>query len=168
MDKYDKIEVFGNPRQFLVTADELSKFVAQNGDITINLVEGLSDIGKALAVAPTPVNARQTIGAGTSNLILGTTDDTAKIGSWNPTFLDLPVGTSDGTVAVGNHTHADATIYTSGFMSAVDKTKVDNIGAKVVATVAPVITITDPPDNEQIQASFLTLINALKTAGVFK
>lgn len=56
----------------------------------------------------------------------------------------IPTGTTATTVALGNHTH-------SGL---------------VTPTAAPTITITDPPDDENIQAAFNTLIAALKTAGV--
>lgn len=48
----------------------------------------------------------------------------------------LSVGTTAGTVAAGNHTHADATTSVSGFMSASDKTKLDGIEAGADVTDA--------------------------------
>lgn len=39
----------------------------------------------------------------------------------------LNVGTTSGTVAAGDHTHANATTSAAGFMSAADKTKLDGI-----------------------------------------
>lgn len=39
----------------------------------------------------------------------------------------LDVGTTAGTVAAGDHTHADATTSVPGFMSAVDKAKLDGL-----------------------------------------
>ena len=55
----------------------------------------------------TPANARTSLGLGGS--------------------ATLNVGTTAGTVAAGNHTHANATSSTDGFMSAADKTKLDGI-----------------------------------------
>lgn len=68
-----------------------------------------------------------------------------------------------------NTTYTVATISAPGLMSAADKTKLDGLpvgGGTVTPTAAPVITIGDPVDDENVQASFDALIAALKTAGV--
>jgi hypothetical protein len=41
-------------------------------------------------------------------------------------------GTTATTVAAGNHSHTDATLVTSGFMSATDKTKLDNLATDAI------------------------------------
>ena len=43
-------------------------------------------------------------------------------------------------------------------MSGVDKTKLDNLKGVILAT-RPTITITDPPNAENIRASFNTILN---------
>lgn len=67
-----------------------------------------------------------------------------------------------------NTTYNAATTTAPGLMSAADKTKLDALptGGGVTPTAAPVITIGDPVDDENVQASFDALIAALKTAGV--
>ena len=52
------------------------------------------------------------------------------------TVATLNAGTTAGTVATGDHTHADATISGSGFMSAADKTKLDGIATAATANQA--------------------------------
>lgn len=67
-----------------------------------------------------------------------------------------------------NTTYSAATTTAAGLMSAVDKVKLDGLpaGGTVTPTAAPVITIGDPVDDGNVQASFDALIAALKTAGV--
>lgn len=108
----------------------------------------IPDQPAVVAAGATQAAARTAIGAGTSNLAVGTTATTA---------------------AAGNHTHGAATATTAGFMSAADKAKLDALpsgGGAINPTAAPVITIGDPVDDENVQASFDALIAALKTAGV--
>jgi hypothetical protein len=92
-------------------------------------------IGQSVVKATTAAAARTAIGAGTSNLALGTTASTAKAGNYQPTAAnisdatavgrnvlkatdaaaarsaigagtsDLALGTTSSTAAAGNHTH---------------------------------------------------------------
>lgn len=47
--------------------------------------------------------------------------------------LDVDFGTTAGTVAAGDHTHADATVSDPGFMSAADKTKLNGVDTAATA-----------------------------------
>ena len=73
-------------------------------------------------------------------------------------IAQIPTGSTATTVALGNHTHAVATTTVAGFMSGVDKTKLDNLKGVILAT-RPTITITDPPNAANIRASFNTILN---------
>lgn len=89
--------------------------------------------------------------------------------------FSLPAGTNgqvlkhNGTTWVAgtdaNTTYNPVTTTANGLMLATDKVKLDGLTG-VTPTVAPVITVTDPTDNENIQAQFDALIASLKTAGV--
>lgn len=80
-------------------------------------------IGREVLTAASAAAARTAIGAGTSNLVLGTTATTALAG--NTTLLEI--GTTASTAAAGNHTHTAATTAAAGFMSAADKVKLDAV-----------------------------------------
>lgn len=56
--------------------------------------EDLQNKPPVIAAGTTQQAARQAIGAGTSNLTLGTTSGTAKAGDWKPGIDDLPAGSS--------------------------------------------------------------------------
>ena len=73
-------------------------------------------------------------------------------------ITQIPTGTTATTVALGSHTHAVVTPTVAGLMSGVDKTKLDNLKGVTLAT-RPTITITDPPNAENIRASFNTILN---------
>lgn len=73
-------------------------------------------------------------------------------------IAQIPTGTSATTVSLGNHTHAAATTSAAGFMSAADKTKLNDLKGVVLAT-RPTITITDPPDDENLQTSFNAILD---------
>ena len=73
-------------------------------------------------------------------------------------IAQIPTGSTATTVALGNHTHAVATTAVAGLMSGVDKTKLDNLKGVILAT-RPTITITNPPNAGNIQASFNTILN---------
>lgn len=94
--------------------------------------------------------ARTAIGAGTSNLALGTTSTTAKAGDYAPTWAQVTgkpatfapvVGSGAADAAAGNHTH-------TGLLSG---------SATAVA---------DATDETDVVAQFNALLAALRTRGV--
>lgn len=91
--------------------------------------------------------------------------DAAKIASGTLAIERIPVGTTTGTVADGAHTHTEATEAISGFMSAADKLKLDRLN--LTAVDSPVINISDPPSQEEIQAAFDSIVAALEKRGSF-
>jgi len=90
--------------------------------VTSANITDATTVGKSVLTATDAAAARTAIGAGTSN---------------------LTIGTSGTQAAAGNHTHSAATTTAAGFMSTADKTKLDGIatGATAVspATVAPLV-----------------------------
>lgn len=187
----------------LVYIDEVADYIKAGGgggesSVKVADITDATTVGKSVLLATTQAQARTAIGAGTSNLTIGTTATTAKAGNYTPPnasttanglmlatdkvkldgvatgatmnqsdanllnranhtgtqpissvtgtvpLSQLPTGVTASSVALGNHTHVGL----------------------VTPTVAPVITITDPADDENIQASFNALIASLKTAGV--
>ena len=201
----------------LVYIDEVAEYInagegGGQSSVTVNDITDATTVGKNVLLASTQVQARTAIGAGTSNLTIGTTATTAKAGDYAPpnasTTVDglmlsvdkvkldsvatyatknqsdvillnranhtgtqpissitgvvpiaqIPTGTTATTVALGSHTHAVVTPTVAGLMSGVDKTKLDNLKGVILAT-RPTITITDPPNAENIRASFNTILN---------
>lgn len=53
--------------------------------------------------------------------------------SGTASISQIPTGVTASTVALGNHTHANANTTTAGFMSANDKTKLDGIASNATA-----------------------------------
>lgn len=127
-------------------------------DVTSDQISDATDVGKQVLTAANAAGARSAIGAGTSNLQIGTTASTAMAGNTNipaaPTWgnisgkpavvaegadaaaartsigagtSNLAIGTTASTAAAGNHTHGAATTSAPGFMSAADKTKLNGI-----------------------------------------
>lgn len=141
-------DITGKPATFAPTIGTTATTAkAGNYQPTAANISDASAVGRSVLTATDAAAARAAIGAGTSSLAIGTTATTA---------------------AAGNHTHGTATTSAAGFMSAADKVKLDAIpdGGGVTPTAAPTITITDPVDDENVQAAFDSLIQALKTAGV--
>lgn len=60
-------------------------------------ISDASTTGRAVLTASTQTAARTAIGAGTSDLALGTTSSTAKAGDYKPTLADLPAGVTIST-----------------------------------------------------------------------
>lgn len=85
-----------------------------DGPVTIT-IEDISDAGstgKAVLATETAAEARTAIGAGTS---------------------DLQIGTGASQAAAGNHTHPVATTSANGLMSSADKSKLNGVEANATA-----------------------------------
>lgn len=57
------------------------------GEVTSNDITDATDVGKSVLTASTQEAARDVIGAGTSNLTIGTTASTAKAGDYSPPLV---------------------------------------------------------------------------------
>lgn len=101
---------------------------------------GVTGKPAVIAAGADAATARAAIGAGTSNLAVGTTAVTAKAGNWVPTVAEVTGLTAalDGKIAngaaapiahvgSGGTAHAAATTSVAGFLSAADKTKLDSL-----------------------------------------
>ncbi|MFE7747313.1 hypothetical protein [Nocardia sp. NPDC057455] len=66
------------------------------GPIDADDITDATTTGKAVLRATDPTTARGAIGAGTSNLTLGTTGTTAKAGNWTPAAADITDSTTLG------------------------------------------------------------------------
>lgn len=147
-------DVTGKPATFLPTigtTDTTAK--AGSWKPTSADISDASTVGKSVLTATDQAAARTAIGAGTSN---------------------LAIGTSGTQAAAGNHTHAAATTSAAGFMAAADKTKLDGItagavnGAGAVAAVAAktqIAALTPIGDPSAADApAVATLLNAVVAA----
>lgn len=69
----------------------------------IDTITDAETVGKAVVRSETQADARAAIGAGTSNLAIGTTGSTAKAGNWVPAAADVSDSTATGrTVLTGD------------------------------------------------------------------
>lgn len=111
--------------------------------VSIDEVTGVSSVGLQVAKASTAAAARVAIGAGTSNLQIGTTATTAKAGNWNP---------------------PNVTTANDGLMLAEDKIKLNGIqsGAQVNPTLK---TINNTPleGSGDIELPTVTTVQAINT-----
>lgn len=78
----DRVMVYGNKAERLPTLSELSDFISSNL-VPVADITGISPDVKTLLKAEDADAARTAIGAGTSNLALGTTATTALAGNGN-------------------------------------------------------------------------------------
>lgn len=98
-----------------ITVQDIIDEVPGGGDstpVTVDTLTGATATGKALMKAASQEAARTTIGAGTSNLAIGTTAQTAKAGNYTP-----PVVTTSA----------------NGLMLAADKVKLNGIAENATA-----------------------------------
>lgn len=89
---------FGPPFAVALYPDEVVQVVIKGtpdggaggpSSVSSEDIADASDVGKAVLVAADAAAARTAIGAGTSNLVLGTTAATAKAGNYAPAWSDV-------------------------------------------------------------------------------
>lgn len=102
-------------------AAAVTTFLDENPVATMQ-VDGLTDAGtpgKNALKASTQAQARAAIGAGTSNLTLGSTGSTAKPGNWVPATADISDATASGkTVVSGTPTQGRNAVQALGLVQA--------------------------------------------------
>lgn len=81
------------------------------GDVSVDTLTGAGVAGKAVMKAADAAAARTAIGAGTSNLAVGTTASSAKAGNYTPTSAEVATGLKQkaAIVALSKVTVVDAT-----------------------------------------------------------
>jgi hypothetical protein len=80
---------------------------SSSGTISSSGITDATTVGKALITATDAAGARTTIGAGTSNLALGTSSTTAKAGDYAPAWTDVTSKPTTFTPAAHTHTVTD-------------------------------------------------------------
>lgn len=85
--------------------NEVAATVDAGGTITVAAITDSTVVGRAVLKAVDAAAARTAIGAGTSNLALGTTASTAKAGDYAPSWTEV---TSKPTVIAAGNTQAEA------------------------------------------------------------
>ena len=85
--------------------NEIAATVASGGTILAEAITDSTTIGRAVLKATDAAAARTAIGAGTSNLTIGTTASTAKAGNYTPSWADV---TGKPTVIAAGTTAAEA------------------------------------------------------------
>lgn len=124
---YNLISIKGNASKSEVSIGELKEVFSSNSEpeipvettVTSDNITDATNIGKSLIKASTQALARTAIGAGTSNLQLGTTAGTALAG--NTALLQL--GTTAGTAMAGNKTFSKADVGLSNVDNTTDANK---------------------------------------------
>lgn len=86
-------------------------FNSESAPATVDTLTGATVVGKAVMKATDAAAARTAIGAGTSNLAVGTTATTAKAGNYTPTSTEVgnALRTKTAINALAAVTVADAT-----------------------------------------------------------
>lgn len=127
---------------------------------TVDNLGGAGATGKEVMKATSAEAARTAIGAGTSNLTIGSTAQTAKAGNYTPTWNEvtgkpaviaagadqaaaraaigagtsnLTIGTTAETAKAGNYTPPVVTTSANGLMTAADKIKLNEIAENATA-----------------------------------
>lgn len=157
------------------------------GDITASQITDATVVGRQVLRSTDAAAARTAIGAVT----IGTTASTAKAGNYVPAWGDvtgkpatfppaigntattalagntslLTIGTTATTAKAGDYQPTWAQVSGKPTTFAPVAATASVIGG-VKTAAAPVIAITDPVDDENVQAAFDSLITALKASGV--
>ena len=127
------------------------------GPVTAADITDATDVGREVLTAEDAASARTAIGAGTSNLAVGTAATDAKAGNYSPPVVTTTV---------------------NGLMPFADKVKLNGIAASAnnyslpnaaVATRGGVLqgpAVADAVDETDVVAQFNALLASLRTAGV--
>lgn len=83
------------------------------GAITSNDITDATTVGKSVLTATDAAAARTAIGAGTSNLQIGTTADTAKVGNYAPSTAEVSTALKDKSEIAALTAIADPTTATA-------------------------------------------------------
>lgn len=93
LSETDRVMLYGNRTEKLPTLAELSDYINSSGGsndpVSVDDIAGISPDVETLLKAEDAATARAAIGAGTSNLEIGTTANTAKAGNYVPTWTEV-------------------------------------------------------------------------------
>lgn len=116
LSETDRVMLYGNRTEKLPTLAELSDYINSSGGssepVSVDDITGISPTVETLLNAGDAATARAAIGAGTSNLEIGTTASTAKAGNYTPAWGDVTgkpttftptIGTTATTAKAGNY-----------------------------------------------------------------
>jgi len=106
-----------------------------SGSVTTSQISDMTAVGKQVATAATAAAARTAIGAGTSNLVIGTTAGTAKDGAYAPAWTEITAKPTFATVATTG-AYADLTGKPTYATVATTGAYADLTGKPTLATVA--------------------------------
>ena len=126
LSENDRVMLYGNRTEKLPTLAELSNYINSNSSsdpVSVDDITGISPVVETLLKADDAVTARASIGAGTSNLAIGTTASTAMAGntpipvaatwanlSGKPATFPPTIGTTATTAKAGNYQPSSANI----------------------------------------------------------
>lgn len=99
LSENDRVMLYGNRAEKLPTLAELSDYINSNGSsniVSVDDITGISPDVETLLKAEDADTARTAIGAGTSNLEIGTTASTAKAGNYQPSSENISDATAVG------------------------------------------------------------------------
>lgn len=114
-----------------VLADEIAKQITEAGggptSVTTAQISDATALGRSVMTAGDQAAARTAIGAGTSNLAIGTTASTAKAGNYTPTSAEvsnaLKAKSQIAALVSPTANYADLTAATAAIKSIIDALK---------------------------------------------
>jgi hypothetical protein len=140
--------------------NEVLAAVGSGGTIDADSISDATAVGKALIRAVDAAAARTAIGAGTSNLALGTTSSTAKAGDYQPTAANISDATTVGkallTAAAAVNARSTLSVYSS---SETDSAISTAVAALVNSAPGTLDTLKELADALGDDPSFATTIN---------
>ena len=101
LSENDRVMLYGNRTKKLPTLAELSDYINSNSSsdpvsVSVDDIAGISPDVETLLKAEDAATARAAIGAGTSNLEIGTIASTAKAGNYQPSSANISDATAVG------------------------------------------------------------------------
>ena len=99
LSENDRVMLYGNRTEKLPTLAELSDYINSSGSsdpVSVDDITGISPDVETLLKAEDAATARTAIGAGTSNLAIGTTASTAMAGNYQPSSASIGDATTVG------------------------------------------------------------------------